>query len=360
MLNFSARVSTLTAALALGACAAGPASDEPPAANVKLAQGGPNCPTVLCGDNNGVGNVRFYELDASMAMANGAGLRITNFVSPKHGPMELKVKGDRLLGRPQSHAELEGEGLVGSWITLVDDKAGTSGRIVIEGYDTIDYKIAPDPGDRVPLYKFIYYPDGREGAPMELCRNTLTDPDYGGIMGSAIIFSGDRYDPQTLQVTDIGDDAPWFNIGCPGTGAMKMHLFRHTRAGAKGGSHHTKVAQRQALLKMFGADYCGTGRNFTVDGQPIAFNFDQDWLPTNWGIDFTSPDYTAPEAIWREDGAYCLSTPRRAGATPNVEVDILAECDAAQHKVPQCTNEELENWRKHGYAVTMNPAPPPP
>jgi hypothetical protein len=358
MVNFSARVSLAAVALAFGACGEGPVPEQGPgASSVGAALGGPNCPSVLCGDNNGVGNVPFYELDASMTEENSAGLRIIDFSSPKFGSMKVRVKGDRLIGQGVN-GDIEGEALVGSWFTL-SAKGGALGRLVIERYNTIDYKIAPDPSNPVPLYSFVYYPNDIEVAPSELCRNTLADPDYGTVKGSAIIFSGDRYDPATLKVTETGPESPWFNIGCPGTGAMKMHLFRHTLAGGNH-AYKTKVSQRQTLLKMFGADYCGTGKNFTVDGQPIAFNFDQSWLPENWGIDFTSPDYRSPEAIWRDDGAYCLVTPRRAGVTPNLALDIAAECNAAGHALHPCKEAELEDWKELGYAVTMNPAVPSP
>jgi hypothetical protein len=356
MVNFSARASLAAAvALALGACGGDPAP-EPPTGALGAALGGPDCPTVLCGDNNGVGNVPIHELDASMTSPNAAGIRIVAFKSPKYGDMKPRVEGDRLIGETWSEGDLEGKDLIGSWFTLVNDKAGLEGRLVIEGVGAIDYKIAPDPSRPVPLYHFVYYPEGREGAPTELCRNTLIDPEYGNIEGSAIIFSGDRYDTATLKVYETGPGDPWFNIGCPGTGAMKMHLFRHTRAGSGEGEYKTDVSQRQALLRMFGADYCGRGKNFTVDGQKIAFNFDQKWLPEEWAIDVNGPEYKSPEAIWRADGAYCLVMPRRFGATPGIWSDILSECHAAGRHLDPCKPDELETWSKYGYALTMNPA----
>lgn len=356
MVKFSACASLAALALVVGACGGGPAP-EPPTKALGAALGGPNCPTVLCGDNNGVGNVAIHELDASMTWPNDAGIRITGFKSPKYGSMTPRVEGDRLIG-DADHETLEGEGLVGSWLTLVNEKTGSSGSLVIEGVGSIDHKLAPDPSKPVPLYRFVYYPDDLESAPTELCRNTLADPEYGNIEGSAIIFSGDRYDTATLKVTETGPNDPWFNIGCPGTGAMKMHLFRHTLASSEGGEYETDVSQRQALLKMFGADYCGRGKNFTVDGQKIAFNFDQaKWLPDDWAIDLSSPEYTSPEAIWHDGGAYCLVEPRRLSATPGLWLDILSECQAAGHPLDVCKPEELEAWQTYGYALTANPAP---
>jgi ADYC domain len=62
-----------------------------------------------------------------------------------------------------------------------------------------------------------------------------------------------------------------------------MHLMRHTNAGALTADGHiaypTTTAQRQAMLKMLTADYCGTGRSFTVDGQALKYGDSGVWYP---------------------------------------------------------------------------------
>jgi hypothetical protein len=116
-----------------------------------------------------------------------------------------------------------------------------------------------------------------------------------------------------------------------------MHLMRHTKAGAAAADGHlvdghapyyTTLAQRQAMLKMFAADYCGTGRAFTVDGQPLQYRDSTHWYP---GASTPSlPDSWAArgvEALWSERGAVCLDTPRRV---------TREEVEAACPGIPTC------------------------
>src|SRR5262249_31439197 len=115
---------------------------------------------------------------------------------------------------------------------------------------------------------------------------------------SAIAFAGDRYDPVQKIVTDTVRGTQWFNLACAGTATAKVHLVRHTNAGAwspstwhpgvditsPGAPYHTAPQLRQAMLKMFAADYCGSGFPFTVDGQPLLY-------------DDTNPAYTPPAPV---------------------------------------------------------------
>src|SRR5262249_20924540 len=99
----------------------------------------------------------------------------------------------------------------------------------------------------------------------------------------------------------------WFNVACAGGAPAKMHLLRHTFAGNADAAHATSEDQRQAVMRMLVADYCGNGVAHTQDGVPLLFSYDQDWQPiyrqkVAAGIQI--------EAIWSPTGAVCLNTPR--------------------------------------------------
>ncbi len=86
-----------------------------------------------------------------------------------------------------------------------------------------------------------------------------------------------------------------------------MHLMRHTRAGsflANGSlAYDTTLKERTAMLKMFTADYCGTGQSFTVDGMPLSYDDSNHWYRYASG-------YSSQEALWSSEGAVCLDNPR--------------------------------------------------
>ncbi|HLL25428.1 MAG TPA: ADYC domain-containing protein, partial [Kofleriaceae bacterium] len=142
----------------------------------------------------------------------------------------------------------------------------------------------------------------------------------------AVLFEGERITAATKTVAD--DSRYWFNIGCAGTALAKLHLTGRTEA-AQSVGFATDIDDRQAMLKMLVGDYCGTGRAFTVQGQPLMWRDDQGT------IDMPTSPASELEAAWTADGAWCLSTPRlvkhpsaasAAKFPEGVEAAILAEC----------------------------------
>src|SRR6185295_14525694 len=59
--------------------------------------------------------------------------------------------------------------------------------------------------------------------------------------------------------------------------------------------------ERQAMLKMLVADYCGTGESFTVQGAPLMWKTQTVPYPGETNV---------LEARWNEHGAMCIQTPR--------------------------------------------------
>jgi hypothetical protein len=86
-------------------------------------------------------------------------------------------------------------------------------------------------------------------------------------------------------------------------------------------------------LKMFTADVCGDGTSFTVHGQPLL------WADANHLTAFER-SAASLEAVWTDQGAVCLDTPRR----PELAAVIAAHCGA----LPRCTNQR-------GYVISGNP-----
>lgn len=153
-----------------------------------------------------------------------------------------------------------------------------------------------------------------------------------------VIFEGDRFDPINKVTGRFADDT-WFNFGCAGHTLAKLYVTRNTV--------HTQVTPswetRQAMLKMYTGDYCGTGDTFTLAGEPIA------WMG---GVFPTYPDYVHPttlDARWSPDGATCLGPePRMMYSTnplapsifPNVTKQIRDLCP----KLPDCANTNVYDF----------------
>ena len=138
----------------------------------------------------------------------------------------------------------------------------------------------------------------------------------------SLVFEGDRIDPATRTV-DPTPDNRWFNVGCDAHTLTKMRLSRNT---INTGGWRTA----QATLKMLSADYCGTGRPFTVDGEQLV------WRARS-GMRF----YGAPktlEARWDENGALCVLDPRLRDTAvpeavkefPDIWTAIDSECVPAK------------------------------
>jgi hypothetical protein len=184
----------------------------------------------------------------------------------------------------------------------------------------------------------------------------------------ALVFTGDRYDANKKTVTAGKSD--WFNVACAGSAIAKMHLLRHTTAGAAGGLQ-TTVDQRQAMLKMLTDDICGTGYSFTKDGEDVYYTDVRDWHPPV-PAGSTLPTNARVEAIWSKDGAICLDEPRRYVENPLVVDAIKQECQKTKLP-PACSTPgatkvglpglppgqpayDLQNWKSaNAYGISANP-----
>jgi hypothetical protein len=132
----------------------------------------------------------------------------------------------------------------------------------------------------------------------------------------------------------------------------KMHLLRHTTAGIDP-TGQVPVApdkQRQSMLKMLTADYCGTGQSFTVNGHPLRY-MDRAGIYTANPVDVS--DLPNLEAIWGPQGAVCINKPRMVPL-----LDVETACGRLNNPFPSCTSM-AGNWPIYGSVVSGNPPPRP-
>jgi hypothetical protein len=245
---------------------------------------------------------------------------------------------------------LQGQNLVGAELA-VDGAHGEKFTIQITSASTVQ-KFWQGPAGLVNTYELKW----RQTFPavthyLPVCKDPPNRIDGEGkewnSISEAIVFTGDRYDADTLSVTATTPAAsgPWFNIGCAGTVLAKLALNRHTAA-TEVSATPTSWAQRQTMLKMYTSDACGTGEAFTVQGTPIRW-----WSTMGWSS--PSIPLNSSEARWNENGAICLDTHRLHGSFNDMDAQIAASCQAVGRTLLPCGNV-----RESGYLRTLSPAIP--
>ena len=395
----------------------GPSGPTPPGPTAQVHE---DCPRLGCGLNGSwLGeNLPFRELDRGPdrrspegRQANQAHLVIESFKKKNGDDLGIDVDGDDLVGIERGGQELRGEKLIGTVITLAPDASRkASGHpekyfLHIDGVTSTGFwteSCTFDPArrcgaaDLVPLYTINFVKEGGNE------KGSLCDPLIApgeAVQGRVIIFRGDQYsEPPPGAFRRPGYRGPgyvvasdpastWFNVACEGTAIAKLHLLRHTAAGAP---RTTRISERQTLLKMLTADYCGIGFPFTENGHPLSYTFQQPWQPlfprTNGSaVPFRGIDNASLDALWNQDGAVCLAVPRLsdtvararlenrirrwcpAGARPGPGIEDLTRPDlfaGAIGSVRRCGpgvtldrwNLDLATWT-HSYAVSANPRP---
>jgi len=363
----------------IGTCAADATARTGTATSALIGGGDPTCPEWGCGTNSPTlaDGIVFDELDT----AGGRDRHGIKIVDVKHDGVPVKLSVDRHTlsaratdgsDKPFTHG-----GLVGTIITL--EKDGQIYGFRIDGVDENSLRFwAGDTNEIVPFYKILVKVPGGQDFKTPLCRQNVGTAEkvWQPVEHSAIAFAGDHYDPPSKRVNDAEPATTWFNLACAGTLTAKMHLMRHTNAGAwtpatwtpghevtdPAAPFHTDVLQRQAMVKMFAADYCGTGDAFTVDGQPLLYDDAAHWFqPRSLGVsalqvaaDGTlSPTGSTMEALWTDRGALCVSRPRH--------VDRAAvACLGGDKPLPLCTPELVRGWDTRVHVSSANPPCPTP
>jgi len=357
------------------ACPAGgaPAGSCPATAPVATFIGSePTCPDFGCGMNSPTiaDGVVFDELNPN-GEPDRHGIRI---VSAMQAGKAVKLRVDRhwmsAVATDGSNIVFEHGALAGTVVEL--EKNGVHYSLKIDAVQEQSLRFwAGDTTEFVPFYRILTRLPGDQIFKAPVCRQDIATVEkvWAPVEHSAIAFTGDRYDPVQKTVSDAEQGTTWFNLACAGTATAKIHLMRHTNAGSwtpatwrigddvlsPASPFHTEPPQRQAMLKMFVADYCGDGAPFTIDGQPLLYDDAKHWYVPPLGGPAPSvaadgtlvPAGATVEALWTEHGALCLSHPRLVarGTIP---------CATGAAPLPMCTPEVLHNWDTAYHVISMN------
>ena len=328
---------------------------------------GTNSPTV--GDG-----VVFDELDSRFNAPVGPNRIAIVEASRLTVPVTLRVDRQELVATElRGGRELRGTDLIDTIITL----RGAGGTYELKINNVKDREMtfwANDPRDRtsgagefVPFYEILTRATAAGGFQPSICRPGISTVEkiWTGVDGFAIVFAGDHYDPVHKLVSDTPAGTTLFNLACAGAAPAKMHLMRHTNAGSWTADHHldaghapfaTSVAQRQAMLKMFAADYCGTGHAFTIDGQPLVYGDAAAWYPptpTTPRIDPPTGYIGTIESLWDDHGALCLDTPRLVDSRT-----IQAACPD-KPLLPCGGPHGVAHWEDRVHVISTNSDCPP-
>jgi hypothetical protein len=172
-----------------------------------------------------------------------------------------------------------------------------------------------------------------------------------------LLFEGDRIDAKKKSDNSVDDS--WFNLGCAGHALAKMALTGHTEASRNAGTFNTTLAERQTMLKMLAADYCGDGTPFTVSGQPLNWRDDRGTMKLA-ALLASPPQPLILESRWTADGAACLDKPRvdvhwtQLGDQvfgPDVYDKVLNNCPAKMP--PPCADSSFNTAGYHLLTATV-------
>lgn len=324
------------AVLASTGCAV---DDAPPTAALDQAIS-TECPDWGCGVNSPkIDNSFFHELSPGRENLEGWTLGTGRKGTAIY---DITVEEARIiarfkLGTVDAPRTLTGSALAGLEIALSRRNLATGN---VTGYTmkissvahVAEFRANPTDGSTPPLietYKlFISGNNSQYGAYLCQDGDLLPQPGPAGMpLNHALVFEGERINAQNKTIAPLLDNR-WFNIGCAESAVAKLHLYGHTKA-ASHAHFVTSIAERQTMLKMLVADYCGTGKPFTVAGQPL------DWRDDRGTMTLPSDLPVVAEARWRPEGPACLNTPRvdahpsdasRAAFPEGIEAAIAAEC----------------------------------
>lgn len=324
-------------AVAATACVAPPAVEGEPAELV-------SCKPWGCGDNSPVlDNRGFHELHKSgKARPNPDGLYI-NVFRQGAATYQIDLVGTDLVGKNAAGVvTLQGPALTGAiievrsvydpsfWYDLEIKEVTAGGAAYWQG-----------PATSLETYRIEYGGHGM-GRETPLCDNPVTSTvGQQGLMTNiydVVLFSGDRYDAKrkTIVASGVGA-AGWINFGCAGGSIAKLLLNRHNPVAHVPG-YVTTPERRQAMLKMFAADYCGTGESFTHAGEPLAWRDASGWVA---GFPMTTSTH---EAWWTANGVTCLEVPRLDTTLEpypgDLEADVVRACGGALP--PPCSS--MPEW----------------
>jgi hypothetical protein len=284
---------------------------EPESLGTAAQQLGGDCDPWECGTNSPqINSFGFHELNLNGIPEPESGFRFLGFKRGQN-TYTLQVVHGRIIGT-SAGIQIQGQGLVGAYL-LVGKGSAPEFTIQIQQVGSVPYwagggvaQVESYLLQWSPVPTAMLSPAAAVDPFRDLCSNPppRDSPDVFHMnTRHALVFEGDRIDGHLKKEYDL--DTSWFNIGCAGHTLAKMYLTGHVQA-AENDGFMTTLAQRTAIIKMFSADYCGTGAAYTVAGMPLGYRDDLDWLA------FRPPLPVGLEARWSETGAVCVKSLRGA------------------------------------------------
>jgi hypothetical protein len=310
------------------------------------------CNVYMCGSNSPqIAELGFWELNFPTVLGiaglpNNVGLQIDDFERAGHHYLP-RVFGGRLTAR-SGGVTLAGEHLVGGWLNL--HNGARRFRMRVTSVDTTDSWATPPDGSPLPQLE-SYQLDWSELANNQWSafRSIHSAATASGTSNPyelyTLLFEGDRID--AARKLDTGVDPTWVNFGVAGSALAKLALTGHTQAAHDAHTFETTLAERQTMLKMLVADYCGDGTPFTIAGQPLDWADDHGTM-TLAALATQPPQPLVLEARWNEHGAACLNVPRLDAHWTTLGQDtfgsdiydqVKAHCGAAMP--PPCLDSDL-------------------
>ena len=293
------------------------------------------CPIWACGTNSAeVNSIPIGELHQlpgkNYGIANAWGASLAGFIGP-NGETDyvLDMRHGRLVAR-KGNTTLTGPGLVDS-IIEIEGEDGTVVNVRIDRFRQVQSWTVP--AFYVNEYVFTY-DDGMVGFDQPIC----TDAEDASMDSAwAVISSAERYSWETKEVMATGAAGMgWNTIACSGNSLYKMKMTGYEADQQINNNLASTDEERQATLKMFTADYCGTGRSFTEDGTELRWFNASGWADNSGDVPSTFESY------WNHTGALCLDT-ARLGAS--VIQDIVDECATVDKVLPPCSEYAgAYNW----------------
>jgi hypothetical protein len=251
--------------------------------------------------------------------------KVTMGTWPGATEYKLTVKGARISATPVGGGTTLTGGAVLGLVLHVEHKSGTAYWIRIADIGRTPYWARPR-GVTYWATTYVLQWTASKVAPGtkqvwdNVCSNPVADDaeNLGMNAFHSVVFEGDRISGEKKLVYAI--DTDWFNIGCAGHALAKQHLTGHTEGAATAvAAFATTIDERTTALKMFAADYCGTGTAFTVAGTPLEWRDHRGWM-----------NYSGPvklESRWSPTGATCIEETRLDPiAHATLLADINAEC----------------------------------
>jgi hypothetical protein len=311
---------------------------------------GVNCPVWGCNENSGVvDNHGLHEVSRLGERNPDSGIYLHSFT--KDGThYQIDLIGTTLVGRDAAGAiALAHEDLVGAVIELHMETLPTTFQLVIKEVDRLGAAYWHGAPDTVETYLIEYGIDGDDPG-RTFCSSPPEHSGPGVEMNThhVLVFGSERYDAATKTITASGAAADgWMNFGCAGGALAKLLLNRHVPVAATTAISPT-VTTRQAMLKMYAADYCGDGTPFTFAHEPLA------WADAG-GLQALPLAFASYEARWTSTGASCLSRPRLDVTLQpwpgDLHADIAAGCGGA---LPVCSGLPVGSFGGAAF-ISVNP-----